>query len=181
MPPPVWTGMNVGIHGGYLWGSALNTTNRGAVGGGQIGFNFHLPANIILGVEGDAFATGIVFTQNATLLGIATVTETRVFAMGTGRGRIGYAFDRFVVYGTAGLAWSANRATQTIAGAQLFDAKLHTGFAYGGGVDWMIAPKFTLRAEYLRINLGSQAYFSGLTTTGKVESNIGRFGINYVF
>ena len=121
--------------GGGVFGNNNNNRNRdGFVGGGQVGYNYQV-GSIVFGVEGDiqytdfgrgrnnstsgAFGT---FAPSPGLLGAPTgvgagaqgnvaffnnntLGANRSDYFGTVRGRLGYAFDRFLVYGTGGVAF----------------------------------------------------------------------------
>src|SRR5208283_5053966 len=125
-PPPIanpydWTGAYFGGHVGYSRGSGRNTlldpdpitasASFGSLFGGlQFGYNYLLPSRLLFGIEGDIsfpnFLDDGVVTSRTTPS--STVTEKLDFAS-TLRGRVGYAFDRLLVYGTGGFAWSEAR------------------------------------------------------------------------
>jgi opacity protein-like surface antigen len=91
-------------------------------------------------------------------------------ALGTIRGRLGYAYDRLLIYGTGGFAYGAieHSASLDVPGlGALANANLKTteiGFAYGGGIEYALpldvflhltnTSAVTLKAEYLRYDLG---------------------------
>ena len=109
--PPVynpiynWTGFYVGINGGGGWGnSQWDGINKfdvsGGLIGGTIGYNWQV-GQIVVGAEGDIDWSGIKGSTNVLC---AAGCETRNTWLATVRGRLGYAFDRFLPYVTAGLA-----------------------------------------------------------------------------
>ena len=126
-----WSGLYVGVNGGYATdasnigskiGAPFDISPAGAFGGGQIGYNFQR-GNIVFGVEADIqggsitdskTATGTIFNLPASL----TIKSTLDW-FGTVRGRLGYAFDRTLVYGTAGLAYGQITDEATLAVARL--------------------------------------------------------------
>ena len=55
--------------------------------------------------------------------------------MGTVRGRVGYAFDQVLVYGTAGYAWADNRITLSALNVSISDSQIHSGWTAGAGVE----------------------------------------------
>ena len=69
--------------------------------------------------------------------------------MGTVRGRVGYAFDQVLIYGTGGYAWADNRMTASSLGVSVSDSHIHSGWTVGAGVEVMFAPKWSVKAEYL--------------------------------
>src|ERR1700693_4723329 len=112
-----WTGLYVGGHMAYSEGRTRNTlfdpgptgssNSVGSLYGGvQIGYNYLLPSRILLGVDADIsfpyfLEGGDVVSTRATSQGVATETVDFVATM---RGRVGYAFDRWLIYGTGGFA-----------------------------------------------------------------------------
>ena len=73
------------------------------------------------------------------------------------RGRLGWAINNWLLYGTVGWGFSRFEFTENDAGAPISPAKLKLedeGIVYGGGVEWMLAYGVSLRAEYLRYDLG---------------------------
>ena len=119
-----WTGFYVGGHVAYSLGRVNSTLSDpdptassnsfgSLYGGVQAGYNYVLPSRLLLGIEADitfpnfqTYENGVIFT-GATTQG-TTVTD-QIDYIATLRGRFGYAFDRWLVYGTGGLAWSQAR------------------------------------------------------------------------
>lgn len=111
--PFSWTGFNVGVQTGYGWnnvdlspvggglgGFTADTNIDGAVLGGFVGYNYQLQNNWVIGLEGDLEAS---FADENIIPGL----EVGMDWQGSIRGRVGYAFDRALVYGTAG--WAIGR------------------------------------------------------------------------
>jgi outer membrane immunogenic protein len=111
-----WTGFTAGVQGGYGWnnndvsvGGLAGETSAdfdGAIAGGFVGFNYDLGNSWVVGVEAD-------FEKNwgddsATLFG--TSLDYGFDWQGSVRGRVGYAFDRALIYGTAGWAYARGYA-----------------------------------------------------------------------
>lgn len=113
-----WTGIYIGGNVGYGWGRTRGTAATtptigglpgpgqfdldGIVGGGQIGANYQI-ANWVLGIEADYQGSSV---DGSGTLGAVT-DSAKVERFGTVRGRLGYAWDRWMVYGTGGYAFSA--------------------------------------------------------------------------
>ena len=107
-PPYNWTGFYVGINAGGGWGrsdfsvpfasDSFNTS--GGLVGGTLGYNWQM-GRAIFGLEGDVDWSNI---RGSSICGGITSCETRNDWLGTVRGRLGYAFDRFMPYVTGGLA-----------------------------------------------------------------------------
>ncbi|MEX0591378.1 MAG: outer membrane protein [Xanthobacteraceae bacterium] len=165
-----WTGFYVGGNAGWGWGSALGTDPSGYLIGLQAGYNFQYASGLLAGIETDIAITGIDGSA-----GGATVSLDYV---GTVRGRLGYTMDRFLVYGTGGLAYGGGE----VAMGGLSNKQTHLGWTLGAGLEAMIAPNITARIEYLYADLGKETY----TTVGGplrvgIDTSIVRVGMNYKF
>ncbi len=121
-----WTGPYVGLTGGYGWG-----TTDGFLGGGLAGYNFQVSPNVVLGVEGDITGTNRKSNSWDSSL----------------RGRVGYAYDRYLFYGTGGLAFGdiKNGGASTT----------KTGWTLGAGIEAALTSNLTGRLEYRHTDLGS--------------------------
>ncbi len=145
-----WSGMYVGVHGGYGFSDNLD----GFAGGFQLGYNWQFSRNIVFGLEGDITATDM----NGLPLGL----PAHIDYIATARARLGYTWDRTMIYGTGGLAYS--RAA--VAGFHDTD----TGYVLGGGLEWAYSNAWTLKAEYLYYDLGNN-----------FDASMIRLGANYRF
>lgn len=181
-PLPVWTGFYIGAVGGWAKeNSSANGAVSGGLAGGTLGYNWQSgPA--VFGIEADAAWSNIGAT-----LGIPPIlaVSDRIRDLGTVRGRIGYAFDQVLIYGTGGYAWIDNRFTITVLGASVSDSKFHNGWTAGGGVEVMIAPKWSIKGEYLYRSFESKNYFVAQVppgiASGKLNLNSVQVGVNYHF
>jgi outer membrane immunogenic protein len=120
-----WTGVYLGANLGYGWADAGAGDRSGFVGGGQIGYNYEFDNHLVLGIEGDMDATGWQFDGNDVDYTI------------TGRGRLGYAFDRWMVYGTGGIAYAKAGGLKD------------TGWVAGAGIEWAATDHIVPGIEYL--------------------------------
>ncbi|MGN6467568.1 MAG: outer membrane protein [Rhizobiaceae bacterium] len=121
-----WTGVYLGANLGYGWANSnVGGDDNGFVGGGQLGYNYEFGNHLVLGIEGDMDATGMEFGGNDVDYTI------------TGRGRLGYAFDRWMVYGTGGVAYAKAGGFND------------TGWVAGGGVEWAATDHIMPGIEYL--------------------------------
>ncbi|WFU13484.1 outer membrane protein [Bradyrhizobium sp. CB3481] len=177
-----WTGFYLGAMGGYASenGDGIGSIS-GGFAGGTAGYNWQM-GNVVLGIEADAAWADIgARVGNPAVAAV----ETRIRDMGTVRGRVGYAFDQVLVYGTAGYAWADNRLTLSALGASVSDSKIHSGWAAGAGVEVMFAPKWSVKAEYLYRSFESQNYFTaavpGGLATGELNLHSVQVGVNYHF
>jgi high affinity Mn2+ porin len=163
--------------------------------GAQAGYNYLLPSRYLIGFEADVSAPNTIAgtqTFSSALTGQASYNDT-VLEFGTARGRVGYAFDHWLLYGTGGVAWAYDRLTRTqLAGTPAGGtAEVGTseaallwrwGWAAGAGVEVPIAPKWSAKFEYLAAEFGgrpksfaasAQSFNSDLTLQTI------RFGVNY--
>ena len=177
--PYNWTGFYVGINGGGGFGrsdfsapfSTGSFDTSGALAGGTIGYNYQM-GQTVFGVEGDIDWTNI--RGSAACAG--TTCETRNNWLGTVRGRLGYAFDRFMPYVTGGLA--VGDIKSSIAGVG--DAnETKTGWTVGGGFEAYLSRPWSAKVEYLYVDLGRGASLLG--SDSKFQTHIVRAGLNYKF
>ena len=185
--PFSWTGFYVGINGGYGWGksswtSAGVTTGdfdvKGALAGGTIGYNLQTGV-WVWGLEGDIDASWIkgTTTVNCGVPGC----ETRNRWLATARGRIGYAWDRFLPYITGGAAFGDIKMTP---GGGASETKTKVGWTLGAGLEYAFMGAWSAKLEYLYVDLGKAtcgAATCGLDTEVKFKTNIVRAGVNYRF
>jgi len=173
-----WSGGYVGTELGYAAGSsdwsaapAIGPGLRGSIGlahgydpstgdgsyfcGLVAGYSYVLPSRLLVGVEGDiSFPNSISGSQtvSSAITGSANYDDT-VLLLATARGRIGYAFDRWLVYGTGGFALSRDQLDRTQlsgAGAGSTDAEFLTrlGMTAGAGMEVGLTPKLSAKLEY---------------------------------
>jgi outer membrane immunogenic protein len=151
--------------------------NRAVIGGVHAGFNWQM-TRWVFGVEADWDWTHTKngFCRQTDNLSAVCTDNGRGFLtlngktewLASARGRSGYAWDRFMIYGTGGAAWakfdSSINANCLVAGcgsntvsqnttANFSDKKL--GWVAGGGIEAMLDTDWIARAEYLHYDLGS--------------------------
>jgi len=177
--PFSWTGAYVGINGGYGWGNSnfsapfpsgsFNTT--GGLVGGTLGYNWQVN-QIVFGVEGDIDASWI---KGSSICG-GLSCQTKNTWLGTVRGRLGYAVDRFMPYVTGGLA--VGDINNTITGLGTAN-ETKAGWTVGAGVEYAFNGPWSVKAEYLYVDLGRGGAIGG--SDAKFQTNIVRAGLNYRF
>ena len=182
-----WTGAYIGINGGAGFGQSEWTSGgvssgdfdtNGAVFGGTLGYNWQV-GHAVFGVEGDLDWSNI---KGSTTSGLCAGTscETRNEWLGTARGRIGYAFDRFLPYVTGGLAVGDIKAS--LPGGSTTET--NAGWTAGAGFEAAIAGPWTAKIEYLYTDLGKgscDVAICGASTDVDFRTNIVRGGVNYRF
>jgi outer membrane immunogenic protein len=163
-----WTGPYVGVTGGYGWGKMRKDDVTGAIGGATAGMNVQTGA-VVLGAETDFSFSGMEGQRRAR--------RSEIDWVGTVRGRIGYAFDRFVAYGTGGLAYgSAN-----ISSGRKDDWQTQVGWTVGLGLEAKITGGLSAKVEYLYVDLGREKYRLAGPVPVDVSANMFRVGLNYQF
>jgi high affinity Mn2+ porin len=188
-----WSGAYVGAQVGYSAGSSSwSATQPGGpdltgsidlfhafnvfdgsgsyYGGFEAGYNYVLPSHLMLGIEGDlSFPNKISGSQTVSsdVSGQASNADT-VLMLGTARGRIGYAFDKWLVYGTGGFALSRDQLDRTqlsgSAGSAIagdVDTELLTrfGVTVGAGIEVGLTPKLSAKLEYQFLDFPSGGVF----------------------
>lgn len=185
--PFSWTGFYLGANVGYgfgksSWSNALGTTGdfdtKGWLFGGTLGYNLQT-GNWVWGLETDLAYTTMKGSTN-TFCG-APGCETKINYFGTGRGRIGYAWDRWLPYITGGLAYGGVKMTNA---AGTSETKTKLGYTIGGGVEYAFLGSWSAKLEYLYADLGKTecgTTVCGIATDVKFKSHIVRGGLNYRF
>lgn len=165
-----WAGLYAGANIGGQFGSVTNSgvDPTGFMGGLQVGYNWQT-GQFVYGIEGDIQFSGADDTNGG-----------RKFSnpwFGTVRGRIGYAWNtNLLLYATGGLAYGEGKL-ETLGTSE---SHSHFGWTVGVGGEWALARNWSVKAEYLFINLTDERY----TLTGlnhEFETNLLRFGFNYRF
>src|SRR5215470_18484464 len=110
-PPPLfynWTGLYVGVHVGGGWADlGIGDTGSGFIGGGQVGYNYQISPQWVVGVEVEV--SGSAIKNNLLTIGTFAGPITANFnwnTLTTLASRFGYAFDNWLVYGKVGAAWA---------------------------------------------------------------------------
>jgi outer membrane immunogenic protein len=196
-----WTGFYIGADLGWSWGNDTTTeysrgTNNftgllwnykpsGVTGGAYAGANYQI-GTVVLGVESDIEATGIDGGFYDVAKGGAG--NTRVDWQGSFRGRLGFAFDKVLFYGTGGLAFAdiSHTYTDLAPGTSETTSALRTGWTAGAGVEAAFTEHLLVRAEYRYSEFGSYRYdpsliFTSLTGQQQPTFNTVRVGAAYKF
>jgi opacity protein-like surface antigen len=201
-----WTGLYAGGHIGGAWdhrdvtisnaatGAALvsgTTSANSFIGGGQIGYNYLLTPHALLGIEADV--SGASLRNSVFSVNLFGQRDNKLDVFGTVRGRLGYVWNNWLIYGTGGFAWADEQMTRTqlagtvnnaLPGTAETASGVATGWAAGAGVEWGLAGNWTARLEYLHLELGTQSFLFPLAAQridAKVAIDSARLGFNYRF
>ncbi len=204
--------------GPFAFADSNPLTLHGILGGGQIGYNWQVAPHWVTGVEADfqgSDETSSLSTSDTyagrrigfQASGTATSNDSAQIAwFGTARGRVGYAVDQFLVYGTGGLAYGRvqlqatapdSGTTQFICGpscgpipfggtASFGGSTLNLGWTAGAGVEGALTDNWTWKAEYLYVDLGSLTVSAAGPLAGESATlhahfftDVVRVGFNY--
>ena len=201
-----WTGFYIGGNVGGAWANVTHTssstttgvvrdTNRqnasSVIGGGQVGYNWMATPNWVLGIEADISAANL--SSSHTRSNGADTASNKINDFGTVRGRLGYAWQNLMLYGTGGYAWAYDKASRTqIIGATGAAtpgtvenlSKTLSGWTIGGGLEWGFARNWSAKVEYLYMNFGSAGFAFPLslrTESYSTNVSVARVGLNYRF
>jgi outer membrane immunogenic protein len=175
-----WTGFYLGVVGGGAWeNTSTDPKMQGGFVGGTAGYNWQSGA-VVFGLEADAAWADV--SASASAFGVTVASKTD--ALGTVRGRIGWAVSNVLFYGTGGYAWIDNKISVNGLGAAVSDTKFHSGWTVGAGVEAFLAPQWSVKGEYLYRSLGGETYFAGTAVaapSGTLNLHSVQVGVNYHF
>ncbi|MBI3672977.1 MAG: porin family protein, partial [Rhizobiales bacterium] len=191
-PPPSfdWTGAYIGVNGGYGFsgtdkvgvtgfGNVGDLSVHGGFGGIQLGYNEQMDS-IVLGIEGD-WQFGSIRDSG----GIPGWNNSdKISDFGTLRGRVGFAADQALIYATGGLAFGSIDYKATNGTVLIKDKYSDVGYTFGGGIEYAFDYSWSMKAEYMYVNLGSKRLRDSVTSTStKATPNFQtvRVGFNYRF
>jgi outer membrane immunogenic protein len=181
----------------------------GWLGGIQLGRNWQ-NGNLVYGFEIDASFADIKDKASQNFFVLASDPDNldftgtfflsrKIDALGTFRGRLGWANNALLLYATGGLALGHVKTTMGVtnlvaanpanfggpiagAGRSVSSTDTQFGAALGGGFEWMFAPRWSFKGEYQFIWLGggtSLAFPGASFTDSNVELHTVRIGFNY--
>ena len=187
------------------------------LGGVQAGYNWQFDQRWVVGVEGDWdwTDTGYSFCRQTSIssvpcsdngFGFETI-NSKTDWLATVRGRIGVTWGNWLFYGTGGAAWGHVNTTlslsclvegcgQSITSlfASSTGSTTKAGWVAGLGAEWMLAGNWSVRGEWLHIDLGSiNDSLPTVGSDGTIQANQTavwsrtesfdefRVGVNYLF
>jgi outer membrane immunogenic protein len=183
--PPVysWTGFYIGGNIGAGWSGLSDTntnfsdtlgstfsasTNAQFLGGAQVGVNYEFANGIVIGAEAlfdwaSNSQNAIVTATDPTGTVAANIGTSNARWLTTVSGRLGYAWDRVLLYAKGGGAWVAtNTPAISVAGTPASFISISnttsSGYTAGFGVEWAFSGNWSVRAEYAYIGLPNQTF-----------------------
>jgi outer membrane immunogenic protein len=194
-----WTGFYLGLHSGgqfghsetedFATGRRFGYNESGFNGGMQVGYNFQWNW-LVLGPEFDLGYMDLHgIGQEPGFAAVHAETDSDLYT--TMRGRVGVRLNWsgcWLVYATGG-AIGMHYTTRFHVDPDFFDARttdVNWGYTVGGGVERMLTPHWSVKAEYLYFNLDDQSFGntgSGVTAQFNAHTmgHIIRAGLNYKF
>ena len=187
-----WTGFYIGGHVGGAFASSSNFNSlvlsdysARLLGGVQAGADWQFAPNWVIGAEGQyswlgknalnaSFPGGYVYNNDQR--GIGSIT-----------GRVGYTWGPGLVYVKGGYAYSDNRESLTLGVPVAFtlDKNHRNGYTVGAGVEYMFAPNWSAKAEYMYYDFGSARFVTPLVLVpyGSFhnDEHTLKIGVNYRF
>jgi outer membrane immunogenic protein len=193
MPAPLWSGFYIGGHVGGAFsssndfnGGVLSDSSARVLGGIQAGLDWQFAQNWVLGTEGQyswlgksnltsTFPGGYIYTNDQRGLGSIT-------------GRLGYTWGPGLLYVKGGYAYSDNSERVTFGGvptAFLINGNHSNGWTVGTGVEYMVAPNWSVKGEYMYYDFGSSRFVTPapLAPFGNfhTDDHTLKLGVNYRF
>lgn len=203
-----WTGFYVGVSGGYGWSQANTHTNQsipfvldvfssgkpdGAFGGGFVGYNWQVKPNVLIGLEADISGSNIRSTDPMTFADGTVIpaffAASKMDWFGSVRLRAGYTFDRLLLFGTGGYAFSHIETTALLVGlpaGTYGTSSIRSGWTLGAGLEYAVTANILTRVEYRYSDYGSetagvQNAFGPGTLKRNFKVNDVRSGVSYKF
>jgi len=186
----------LGLNAGWGWSSgdgtitiggasgSISGSGDGFLGGIQAGYNWQA-GSVVFGLETDFQGSAGKGDLNGSA-GATTITsgELKTPWFGTIRGRIGYAWDRWMLYATGGAAYGKLTYDGTLSTTGAFSSSAtYWTWTAGGGVETALWERWSAKLEYLYIGTPNNFPTPPGTTdlSGDVHTNIVRAGLNYRF
>jgi outer membrane immunogenic protein len=163
-----WSGFYVGVFGGGGYGNhnlnnangpagaanfTTNYSSQGGLVGGEVGYNAQ-SGNYLVGIEADAFSSGIKGSDASQALGV--IDETNLRWGGSLRARGGITVDRLLLFFTGGWAFGDLRHTSTdpVNGVDQFTSH-RNGLTAGAGIAYAITDNVIGKFEYRYYDFGA--------------------------
>jgi outer membrane immunogenic protein len=181
-PVPVaydWSGFYLGLNAGAAWNNSNVDIDDGVggvfsldgddtvfTGGAEAGYNWQMDS-FVMGVETDFNYLG--FDQEEDFGG-GNSLDIEADWFGTFRGRLGFAADNLLFYGTGGVAYGHGdvEACTTADGCNS-ESNVNWGWTVGAGMQYAFDQSWILGAEYLYVDLGNPDVDCGAACSGDAD------------
>ncbi|GLS20797.1 porin [Labrys miyagiensis] len=155
-------------------GSHYLKDDDGVTLGAEAGYNFQM-GNIVFGPTADLSYS---FMDGKGTPGALPRTRSNVDMVGSVRGRLGYAFDRILIYGTGGYAFANLEIKNAVAGS---DSATLSGWTAGLGAEYLWGEHATLRVEYRRSEFSEHNFQTLPPGQTKVGAGLNIFSGGFVY
>jgi outer membrane immunogenic protein len=148
---------------------------HGALGTVGVGVNFESYSRFVVGAEADWSL------ENFNYQGGCTNCSFETHWLTTERARVGYSIGRTLLFATGGLAVGDLRIMNPAVGSS---ATTKTGYSVGGGVEVDLAQNWSVRADYLHVDLGNSncgALCGGGIGNTSITDDVARVSIVFRF
>jgi outer membrane immunogenic protein len=215
VPVPIynWTGFYVGLNAGFVWfdkdwavpltpfnitgGCPRCPTTAGGhsannwLAGGQVGFNYQID-RVVLGVEAQADWTKLQASNASLFAGPAFTDNSKTDGVGTIAARLGYTWDRALLYVKGGGAWAHDKFWTSTARFPVQQSVSDTrlGWMVGVGGEYALSGNWSVKVEYDHMDFGrhreelaciSAGCFQGFDFDVKQTVDLVKVGVNYRF
>ena len=209
LPAPNWTGIHVGFDAGYAWVPSSGTLTTaggiplegydfqvsGTFAGAFVGADYQI-GRFVVGVEGDWQGANLIgSSQDHSGFGLPVgafpggpfTVSTTIKDYGSVRARFGLAFDRFLLFGTAGAAWGNPSNAYAVYGAPPFFTHhgIPDGWTVGAGLDYAFTNNVFGSIEYRYTNLTASGFVNAATNSADAGYRTAisdvRAGLAYTF
>jgi outer membrane protein OmpA-like peptidoglycan-associated protein/opacity protein-like surface antigen len=199
-----WNGFEVGIQGGYGWGTSsgklltpdttstgtfphYNFGTSGGVGGVHLGYDWEMTP-WVLGIEGDIEGGSVGGRERFPRLDVGVGTNMNFDS--SIRGVAGWSFGQTLLYGTFGAAFGnvVDHYNEPIGVRIAGDSSTRVGWTAGAGLAYAFTPQWDANVEYRYTNLGQLGRIidgglanGGIETNNLFKYNMIRVGLTYRF
>jgi outer membrane immunogenic protein len=201
VPPYQWTGIFFGASVGVGTGSSIHSAATGdltprfdvtgATFGLALGYNWEA-GPLVYGLDSDISLSTLKGSSGYLGAFPGFTAETSERWLATYRGRLGLKFGEaqtWMAYVTGGGASAAIKITATEPGAGIaLESQVRSGWVAGAGIEAARLHSFTMKAEYLYVDLGNPSFFNPppagfFNRAGgvRLHENIFRIGMNHKF
>jgi outer membrane immunogenic protein len=148
--------------------------------GAGLGYNWQFQS-WVFGLETDlAFAS---IDGSSQTCGVSPhQCGTKLDSLGTVRVNLGPSWDRYWLYATGGLAYGEVHAWDSLFGVA--GSNMRTGWTAGVGIQAMLMANWSVKFEYLHVDLGTATQFDILANVPErvsYNADIFRVGVTYQF
>jgi outer membrane immunogenic protein len=194
--PPIWQGLYWGASIGYGWGTSeqyydragnhgmASTDPSGPLGALTLGYNYMWSPRMLVGIEADIGLMDVSANDEVVYDGHVYKTSFGPW-WGTLRGRVGWQFNRAMLYATGGWAFMDvdEVSIGNTPGETAYNRDWRSGWVLGAGVEYALMPGVTGKVEYLHMDFGTYEGYSANREDYSFDNRVDliRTGLNFKF